>query len=76
MKQAAQTQAFNLKVEFSREDDGRWIADIPVLPGVTVYGSTRKQALVSAEAVAFRVIADRVKHGEALPARTRDRVNP
>ena len=49
MKQTVQPEAFNLKVEFSREDDGRWIADIPALPGVTVYGRTRKQALASAE---------------------------
>ena len=67
IKQAAQAGAFNLKVEFSREDDGRWIADIPALPGVTVYGRTRKQALVSAEALALRVIADRLEHGEAVP---------
>jgi predicted RNase H-like HicB family nuclease len=66
-KQAAQAGSFNLKVEFSREDDGRWIADIPALPGVTVYGRTRKQALVSAEALALRVIADRLEHGEAVP---------
>jgi len=67
MKQAAQAEAFNLKVEFSREDDGRWIADIPALPGVTVYGRTRKQALAAAEALALRVIADRLEHGEAVP---------
>jgi predicted RNase H-like HicB family nuclease len=67
MKQAAQGQAFNLKVEFSREDDGRWIADIPALPGVTVYGRTRKQAFASAEALALRVIADRLEHREAAP---------
>jgi predicted RNase H-like HicB family nuclease len=60
-------QAFNLKVEFSREDDGRWIADIAALPGVTVYGRTRKQASTSAEALALRVIADRLEHGEAAP---------
>jgi predicted RNase H-like HicB family nuclease len=66
MKQVAQAEAFNLKVEFSREDDGRWIADIPALPGVTVYGRTRKKALASAEALALRVIADRLEHGEAV----------
>ncbi len=65
MKSAA--QAFNLKVEFSREDDGRWIADIAALPGVTVYGWARKQALVAVEALALRVIADRLEHGEAVP---------
>ena len=68
MKQAPQAEVFNLKVEFSREDDGRWIADISALPGVTVYGRTRKQALTAAEALALRVIADRVEHGEATMA--------
>jgi predicted RNase H-like HicB family nuclease len=67
MKQATPAQAFNLKIEFSREEDGRWIADIPALPGVTVYGRTRKQALVSAEALALRVIEDRLERGEAVP---------
>jgi predicted RNase H-like HicB family nuclease len=56
-----------LKVEFDRETDGRWIADIPALPGVMVYGKTRKQALTAVEALALRVIADRVEHGEAVP---------
>jgi predicted RNase H-like HicB family nuclease len=59
--------AFNLQVEFDRETDGRWIADIPALPGVTVYGRTRKQALTAVEALALRVIADRLEHGEAVP---------
>ena len=56
-----------LRVEFDREVDGRWIADIPALPGVTVYGRTRKQALAALEALAVRVIADRLEHGEAIP---------
>lgn len=64
---SAKRAAFNLKVEFLRETDGRWIADIAALPGVTVYGSTRKQALAAAEALALRVIADRIEHGEAVP---------
>ena len=67
MKPPAQAKTFDLKVEFSREDDGRWIADIPALPGVTVYDRTRKKALASAEALALRVIADRLEHGEAVP---------
>jgi len=56
-----------LQVEFDREVDGRWIADIPALPGVTVYGRTRKQALTAVKALTQRVIADRLKHGEAVP---------
>lgn len=67
MKRSPQASAFNLKVEFEREDDGRWIADIPALPGVMVYGRTRKQALAAVQALALRVIADRLEHGEAVP---------
>jgi predicted RNase H-like HicB family nuclease len=63
----AKATAFNVKVEFDRETDGRWIADIPALPGVMVYGKTRKQALTAVEALALRVMADRLEHGEAVP---------
>jgi predicted RNase H-like HicB family nuclease len=66
-KRVARPAAFNLRVEFDREVDGRWIADIPALPGVMVYGRTRKQALTAVEALALRVIADRLEHGEAVP---------
>jgi predicted RNase H-like HicB family nuclease len=62
----AKATAFNLKVEFDRETDGRWIADIPALPGVMVYGKTRKRAPTAVEAMALRVIADRLEHGEAV----------
>ncbi len=48
-----------LHVEFDREDDGRWIAEIPALPGVLVYGDSREAALRSVEALALRVLADR-----------------
>lgn len=58
MKRTAKPAAFDLKVEFDRETDGRWIADIPALPGVMVYGRTCKQALAAVEALALRVIAD------------------
>ena len=64
----AKATAFNLKVEFDRETDGRWIADIPALPGVMVYGKTRKQALTSVGTLAVRVVADRLEHGEPVPA--------
>jgi predicted RNase H-like HicB family nuclease len=67
MKHAASAVPFHLKVDFSREADGRWIADIPALPGVTVYGKTRRQALASVQALALRVIADRLEHDEAVP---------
>ena len=64
MKPTAKPAAFDLKVEFDRETDGRWIADIPALPGVMVYGRTRKQALAAVEAQALRVIADSLEYAE------------
>jgi predicted RNase H-like HicB family nuclease len=70
-KRVTRPAAFNLQVEFDRETDGRWIADIPALPGVTVYGKTRKQALTAVEALALRVIADRLEHGEAIPGQVK-----
>jgi len=51
------------------DSDGRWIADIPALPGAMVYGKTRKQALTAVEALALPIIADRLDHGEAVPVR-------
>jgi len=57
-----------LTVELERETDGRWIAEIRELSGVLAYGSTRERALAAAQALAFRVLADRIEHGEASPA--------
>ena len=56
-----------MKVELDREDDGRWIAEVPDLPGVLAYGGTREEAIAKAQALALRVIADRLDHGEAIP---------
>ena len=52
------------EVELALEEDGRWIAEVPDLPGVMVYGATRDEALRAVEALALRVIADRLEHGE------------
>ena len=60
MKRESKPTAYDLKVEFDRETDGRWIADVPALPGVMVYGRTREQTLTAVEALALRVIADRL----------------
>ncbi len=57
-----------LRVEFERETDGRWIGAIPDLPGVLAYGKTRSEALAAVEALALRVIADRIENGELEPA--------
>ena len=53
----------NLRVELEQETDGRWIAEIPELPGVLVYGETRDQATQKARALALRVLADELEHG-------------
>jgi predicted RNase H-like HicB family nuclease len=55
-----------LKVESEREDDGRWIAEVPALPGVVAYGANEMEARAKAQALALRVIADRLDHGEPL----------
>ena len=67
MAKVSAAEAFVLKVALFREEDGRWLADIPALPGVTAYGRTRKQAMAAAEALALRLIADRLENGEAVP---------
>lgn len=56
-----------MKIEIEREKDGRWIAEVPDLPGVMAYGQTRKTAIAKVESLALRVIADRLDHGEANP---------
>ncbi len=61
-----------LTVEFDRETDGRWIAEIPELPGVIVYGQTREDALAKAKALALHVLADQIEHGESDAAALSD----
>jgi predicted RNase H-like HicB family nuclease len=56
-----------MRIEIEREDDGRWIAEVPDLPGVMAYGKTRKEALTKVQSLALRVIADRLDHGEGIP---------
>lgn len=48
-----------MKIEIEREDDGRWIAEVPDLPGVMVYGKSREEAISKVKALALRVLADR-----------------
>jgi predicted RNase H-like HicB family nuclease len=55
------------KVETEQETDGRWIAEVPELPGVLVYGTTREEAIRKAQALSLRVLAERLEHGESLP---------
>lgn len=57
----------HLNIETELEDDGRWIAEIPQLPGVLAYGVTEEEASAKAEILALRVLAERIEHGEAKP---------
>jgi hypothetical protein len=56
-----------LTIRLLREADGRWIADIPEFPGVTAYGASMEQARIKAAALALRVIAEEIEHGELKP---------
>ncbi len=55
------------KVELEQEDDGRWLAEVIELPGVLAYGDTQQAVLSKVQALALRVIAERLEHGEAGP---------
>jgi predicted RNase H-like HicB family nuclease len=61
-----------MRVEVECEDDGRWIGEVPTLPGVLAYGATADEARAKVEALAFRVIADRLEHGEAVLPEARE----
>lgn len=53
------------KIELEREQDGRWIAEIPELAGVLCYGANQEQAVAKVQALALRVLAERLEHNEA-----------
>ncbi len=57
-----------LSIELEREDDGRWLAEVPALAGVLCYGRSRDEAMARIQALALRVIAERLEHGEAAPS--------
>ncbi|MGH7066324.1 MAG: type II toxin-antitoxin system HicB family antitoxin [Acetobacteraceae bacterium] len=57
-----------LTIEVEREEDGRWIAEVPALPGVMAYGATAAEAKNGATALALRVLAERIERGEAIPS--------
>ena len=56
-----------LEIECEREEDGRWLAEVPQLPGVLAYGSSANEAMAKAEILALRVLAERLEHGESGP---------
>ena len=60
-------RVMKFRIETEREDDGRWIAEVVELPGVAAYGVTETKATAKVQALALRVVADRLEHGEAGP---------
>lgn len=56
----------SLRVESEREEDGRWLAEIPQLSGVLAYGASREEAISRAEALAIQVVADRLRYDEPV----------
>lgn len=57
----------NLSIEYEQEEDGRWLAEVPELPGILVYGTTAEEAMSKAEILALRVLAERLEAGENRP---------
>lgn len=57
----------NINIEYEREEDGRWLAEVSELPGVLAYGASPEEAMARAEALALRVLAERLEHGESRP---------
>ena len=57
----------NFRIEYELEEDGRWIAEVPQLPGVLAYGATKDEAMSKAEVLALRVLAERLEHAESGP---------
>jgi predicted RNase H-like HicB family nuclease len=62
----------SLPIEVEQEADGRWMAEIPDLPGVLAYGASSAEAISKVRALGLRALADRVEHGEDVPAGVAD----
>jgi predicted RNase H-like HicB family nuclease len=60
-------ERMNLSIEYEQEQDGQWLAEVPELPGVLVYGATAEEAMAKAEVLALRVLAERLEAGETRP---------
>jgi predicted RNase H-like HicB family nuclease len=61
----------NFTIECEREADGRWLAEVPEMPGALAYGMTADEAMAKAEVLALRVMAERLEHGESRPVEIR-----
>ncbi len=56
-----------MRIEIEQEEDGRWLAEIPDLPGTMCYGTSRDESVARVKALALRVLAERLEHGEPVP---------
>ena len=56
-----------MTIETAREADGRWLAEVMEISGALAYGATREAAIANAQALALRVLAERLEHGEEVP---------
>lgn len=59
-------KATQFKIELEQEEDGRWIGEVPSLPGVMAYGQTKGATLAAVQALALRAMADRLEHDDAV----------
>lgn len=66
-KLAARVWSDQFNIECECEADGRWLAEVPELPGALAYGTTADEAMARAEALALRALAERLEHGEVRP---------
>ena len=60
-------ESLSFRIEYEKEEDGRWLAEVPALPGVMAYGKTKQDAEVEVTALALRVIADRTQQARKPP---------
>lgn len=57
----------NFHIEYEREEDGRWLAEVPEIPGVLAYGVSAEDAMAKTETLVLRVLAERIETGENRP---------
>jgi predicted RNase H-like HicB family nuclease len=57
----------DMRVEVEQEADGRWIAEVPAMPGAMAYGASKEEAVAKVEALVLRALADKIEHGEEAP---------
>ncbi len=59
-------ESLPFKIQVAQDPDGRWLAEVPELSGVMAYGHTRQQAIDRVQALSYRILADRLAHGESV----------